>query len=181
MVDLLKAILDGILVVIQGINHIGGMLLDPGEGSAIALTWIFGPLLAGAGVQKIKRLLVSYGLDPHDGFLETLGFFSCALICFMMLHGLWNVTPRLVVVHVFLISWCHMVLFNTWMNFLRKYCPGLFKAFRSKRRAGDAALIASNTEKPFDPNSTVSPYSADPDVSNEYDARLIRKELDHRD
>lgn len=168
MVELLKAIEEGLLIVIRGIHSIGEFILDPGEGSAIAFTWIFGPLLAYAGVQKIKRVLLEFKLNPPGWLLEGLGTSSCVLICWVMLVGLWDVDSK-VWVHIFLISWMHMVFVNAWMNFLKRYCPILFKSFRSRRRTVDAPSRAQ------DPKS-YDRYNADPDTTVEMNTSEVSRD-----
>lgn len=157
MVELLKAVEEGILVVLRTLHGLGEFMMNPGEGSAIAFTWIFGPLLAFAGTQKIKRMVLDFNVDPPGWVLEWVGTMSCAFICWVLLAQLWEVESK-IWVHIFLISWFHMVSTNAWMNFLRRYCPILFKSFRSKRRSVDAPSRV-NDPKGYDR------YNADPDVT----------------
>lgn len=167
MVELLKAVEEGVLIVLRTLHGMGEFILNPGEGAAIAFTWLFGPLLAYAGVQKIKRILLEFHKDPPGWFLEGLGTTSCAFICWVLLMGLWDVQSK-PWVHIFLISWVHMVAVNAWMNFLRKFCPIMFKSFRSRRRSIDAPVRAGDPPE-FDR------YNADPDNTVELDGREIAR------
>lgn len=122
------------------LKSIGGFISDPGPGVVIAFTWIFGPLITFAGVQRLKRLAHASGCKWTPLRIEAIATVASLAISWLIMFGLYAIPPRLVVIHSVLIAWVYMVAVNWWLSWTKEHRPDLYNALRTERRQNGNSL-----------------------------------------
>lgn len=163
--NLITAIVTGCISLLK---EIGGFLNDPGIGGAIGFTWIMGPIITAAGVQRIKRIIMKLRkTDVPDVWVELIAIVAGWYICLLLMVGLWHVPWRTALIHTALITWIYMVTIRIWFMYLKKYAPCAYDAFRTNRRKSPGRRLTDTH-----PNLTTKDTIPNPDPNDETYDRL---------
>lgn len=119
------------------LREVGTFVSDPGPGVVIAFTWVFGPLITFAGVQRIKRLAKASGYTMSPLCIEGMAAFASFAISALIMIGLYSVELRPAFIHSILIAWVYTVSVSWWMGWAKQHRPDLYQALRTERRAMD--------------------------------------------
>lgn len=122
---------------LECLRRLGGFIADPGPGMVVAFCWVIGPLIAFAGVQRIKRLAHASGVACSALRLEAIAATASIATSLIIMVGLYRIDWRTALSHVVLIAWTYTSVVAWWMGWAKRERPDIYQALRTDRRSPD--------------------------------------------